>query len=82
MDLKCPHCGTEELVKQDPEYGWQSVHECIVEWDCVCKNGHDFVISEILRTTSRLVAKDWDEMERLITEEESEKNALLDRKVS
>lgn len=72
MELRCPHCGSEAIVEQDPDYEWQTGDECIINWDCRCENDHHFIVSEIVRTTSRLVAKDHNDLERLIDEEDKE----------
>ena len=72
MELRCPECGSEAIVEQDPDYEWQSGDECIINWNCRCENDHYFIVSEIVRTTSRLVAKDHDDLERLIDEEDKE----------
>lgn len=73
MKLKCPHCGSENLVEMDPDYEWDSDTECIVTWDARCECGKTFIVSEIAETTSRIVAKDSDDLDRLIEKEEKEK---------
>lgn len=72
MESKCPHCGTEAIEFGTPEYDWYSDRECICNWDARCENDHRFIISEVLTTTSRLVAKDSDDLDRLIEEEDKE----------
>lgn len=72
MESKCPHCGSEAIEFESPDYEWDMDKECICTWDAVCENGHEFIISEILTVTSRLVAKDSDDLERLIDEEDKE----------
>ena len=69
MKSACPHCDSESIVFDAPEYEWFSDTECICTWDGHCDNGHDFIISEVLNVTSRLVAKDSDDLDRLVEEE-------------
>lgn len=73
MDLKCPHCGSESIAELDPDYDWDNNEECVVTWDGRCGNcDKTFIVSEIVKTTSRLVAKDSEDLDRLILEEDKE----------
>ena len=72
MENNCPHCGSYSIVQMDPDYDWQDDDECVVVWDCKCDHDHDYIVSEIVKVTSRLVAKDHDDLERLIDEEDRE----------
>lgn len=73
MDLKCPRCGSENVAEMDPDYDWDSSDECIVTWDVKCGGcGKTFIVSEVVKTISRIVAKDSDDLDRLIEEEEKE----------
>lgn len=68
MDEKCPYCGSEEIefVEHDVLYECGQV---IVTWKCRCSEGHEFIASEVYTLASRLIAKDDDELDRLIEEE-------------
>lgn len=78
MELKCPRCKSESIALMDPDYDWDSDTECIVTWDAVCGDcKKKFIVSEIVKTTSRLVAKDSDDLDRLVEEEEKD-GALQD----
>ena len=68
MEEKCPFCGSEdiEFVEHDVLYECGQV---IVTWRCRCSGDHEFVASEVYDVTSRLIAKDNDDLDRLIEEE-------------
>lgn len=72
MEEKCPKCGSSAIeyrTYDDDPWGEQIVRT----WDgCVCENGHEFIISEVFTLTSRIVAKDDDELNRLIMKEKEE----------
>ena len=71
MDNKCPYCGSEAINFGSPDEDWWG-EELVSRWDARCENGHEFIVSEVRSLTSRIVAKDEDDLERLITEEEKE----------
>lgn len=72
MQEACPICGSENLRMNVSDDEYSGSDDLIRLWDCVCGNGHEFIISEVLTVTSRLVAKDPNDLERLILEEEKE----------
>ena len=72
MDTVCPHCGSKAITFGSPDYEWDADKECICTWDAKCENEHEFIISEILTVTSRLVARDSDHLDELIELEEKE----------
>lgn len=72
MKERCPICGSKNLDYGMYEDEPVSNTETIREWHPCCENGHEFIISEVLTVTSRLVAKDDEELDRLIKEEEKE----------
>lgn len=71
MDLKCPHCGSESLDMGSPDEEWWG-EDMVSKWYVRCDNGHRFIVSDVNTLTSRLVAKDNEDLERLILEEEKE----------
>ena len=46
--------------------------EFIRSWRCYCECGKSFIISDVVTITSRLVAKDDEELDALIVKEEEE----------
>ena len=72
MEQKCPYCGSVSLKMDVDDDEWSGNDAFIRAWSCTCENGHRFIMSEVLTVTSRLVATDQDELDRLIAEEESE----------
>ena len=70
-DWACPHCGYDngsEILGSDQM--WDSEDTLIVTSTCRCDEcGKEYVVSEVLAVSSRLVAKDHDELVRLIEEE-------------
>lgn len=71
MDLKCPYCGSEALDMGSPDEEWWG-NDMISKWYVTCDHGHRFVVSDVNRLTSRLVAKDDKELDVLIKKEEEE----------
>ena len=73
MDQKCPYCGAEMLLFTSNDDEWVSDTECIRTWNVECgcckKN---MIVSEVLTVTSRLVAKDCEELDELIKKETEE----------
>lgn len=70
MDVKCPYCESDDVDINSPMYEWSNSNTCIITWDGSCMNCHaDFVVSEELQTTSRIVAKDSVDLNRLLEEE-------------
>ena len=72
MEQKCPFCGEDHLEYFQSMDEWVSDNECIRQWDVRCAQGHGFIISEVHTVTSRLVAKDNEELDALIVKEEEE----------
>ena len=69
MECKCPHCGGENFEMEiDREENTDEL-TMIRQWNCHCACGETFIISDVQQVTSRLVAKDLDDLERLIFEE-------------
>ena len=80
MEEKCPHCGSENIQMDVDDEEYNTSTETIVTWDCHCFGcGKDFIMSDVVTVTSRLVAKDNDELDRLI-EEEIKEDMEKDRK--
>ena len=71
MDLKCPFCGSEALDMGSPDEDFWG-DDMISKWHVRCDKGHKFIVSDVNTLTSRLVAKDEEDLERLILEEEKE----------
>ena len=70
METKCPHCGCENIVMDVDREECVSDTEMIVNFDCRCGNcKKTFIISEVRAVTSRIVAKDNDELDELIDKE-------------
>lgn len=69
MKEKCPICGSESLDYGSYEDEVVSDVETIREWHPCCDKGHEFIISEVLTVTSRIVAKDDNELDELIEKE-------------
>ena len=73
MDIKCPYCGSENIIDLNMEIEWSNEDEAVNNGYATCDDCNEvFRISEIIKVTSRLVAKDHDDMERLIDEEDKE----------
>ena len=69
MEHKCPHCGSVmiEYDGDECEHDWDSY---FVDWDCHCEDcGRDFIISEAFTLRSCIVAKDDEELEKLLEQE-------------
>lgn len=70
MDEKCPHCGSENIETDVDREEPNTSTETIVNYDCHCYDcGEDFIMSDVLTVTSRIVAKDNDELDELIEQE-------------
>ena len=76
MQQECPYCNSKSLHFYDKDDEWVSDDSCIRTWKVKCDRNHEFIISEVLMVTSRLVAKDDDELDKLIKEEEKEEMDL------
>ena len=76
MDEKCPYCNSENLRMDVKDEEPNTSTETIVTWDCHCFGcGKDFIMSDVVTVTSRLVAKDYEDLDRLIElEQEEERN--------
>ena len=79
MEQRCPYCGSERLDFRTFDDEPVSENEIIRTWDvscCNCGRGHGgdkgFIVSEVLTVTSRLVAKDEEELDGLIRKETEE----------
>ena len=73
MSEVCPHCGSEDITYDDQTKNEGSVDGVIREFACTCSDcGESFIVSEVLSVTSRLVAKDYNHLEKLIDMEEKE----------
>lgn len=72
MEARCPYCKSEDIrYGSFDEEGAGA--DTIKNWrDCQCSNKHHFIISEVHTITSRIVAKDDNELEELIKKELNE----------
>lgn len=73
MDNKCPYCGSSTIEMWTNDDEWVSDTQFIsdITGECYdCKKR--FIISEVRTVTSRLVAKDQNELDALIVKEEEE----------
>ena len=73
MNEACPNCGSEDVTCEDQKKNEGTCDSVIREFVYVCSDcGEHFIMSEVLSVTSRLVAKDYNELEKLIDAEEKE----------
>ena len=73
MSEVCPHCGSEDITYDEQTKNEGSTDTVIREFSCTCSDcGEQFLVSEVLTVTSRLVARSYDELEKLIEKEEKE----------
>lgn len=73
MEEKCPHCDSKNLKMTVDDEEHNSPTEKIVTWSCHCFGcGKDFIMSDVVTVTSRLVARDQEELDKLIDEEYEE----------
>lgn len=65
MSYHCPYCGETDVRSMDPSYDWWDDDELICQWDMICAHcGASYIVSETLKVTDRIVAKDTDDLER------------------
>ena len=78
MDLLCPHCGSSAVELFTDDDSWVSDTECITDMTGECHGcGKRFKVSEVKTVTSRIIAIDSEEMDRLIAQEiENERNKV------
>lgn len=70
MDNCCPYCGCIDIAIDEIERDWTSEEDCIVAYNGKCwECGKEFLISEVVSVTSRIVAKDDKELNDLIKQE-------------
>ena len=70
MDSRCPYCDSIDISYKEMDRDWVSEEDCIVTnegrcWEC----DKHFIVSEVVSVPSRIVAKDRDELDRLVKEE-------------
>ena len=69
MKQKCPYCGSE-MMEYDDDDGQYDCDSYLVAWDCHCEDcGKSFIVSEAYTLSSRIIAKDNDELEELLERE-------------
>lgn len=67
--VRCPHCGSENVDFGSYDTEWDSDLSMICTWDARCDDCcEDFIISEVLEVTDRIVAKDSDDLDRQVHE--------------
>ena len=70
MSTHCPHCGSCDVKNMEPTYDWYDEDECVCQWDVVCAHcGDTYIVSELLKVTNRIVAKDGDDLKRQLDAE-------------
>lgn len=69
MEHKCPHCGSTDIEYRGREEQLD-YDSFFAEFDCVCNEcDNEFIISEAYTLRSRIIAKDENELERLLEQE-------------
>ena len=67
MNEECPYCGSEDVSCEDQTKNEGTCDSVIREFVYVCSDcGEHFIMSEVLSVTSRIVAKDYNDLDRLI----------------
>lgn len=76
MDCNCPHCGGGNFeMELDQEENTDEL-TMIRTYRCHCACGGWFIISDVNQVTSRIVAKDFEELDELIDKEKKEQEAI------
>ncbi len=70
MDRVCPYCGGKDFSLVERDFEYISDNEYMKDWNVTCLGCRkEFMMSEVHSITSRLVARDLEELDALIDKE-------------